>query len=167
MSGEAVDIAAGFTFVARRNNSLPAGGSFLVAGSLVAVILAISCGFAFFGAWPVFPFAGLEILVVGLAFRYMERHAGDYDSVELCGDSLVLETRRGSELDRTEFNRHWVQVRYAPSRGRDRSRLVLRSHGREVDFGARLSGAQRAAVALHLKEHLELHQYKGTLLGDA
>lgn len=77
MNCKAVEGAADFTFVARRNNSLSSGGRFLVLASLAVVVLAISLGFAFNGAWLVFPFAGLDILVVYLAFRYVEQHAGE------------------------------------------------------------------------------------------
>jgi len=70
-----VEAAAELTLVARRNNSLSSGGRFLVLGSLAAVVLAISLGFALSGAWLILPFAGLELLVVGLAFRCMEQHA--------------------------------------------------------------------------------------------
>lgn len=53
----------------------PSGSRLLTLGSLAAVVLAISLGFAFSGALLVLPFAGLELLVVGLAFRYMEQRA--------------------------------------------------------------------------------------------
>src|SRR5260370_8213855 len=41
--------------VARRNNSLSRGGRLLILGSLAAVVLPISLGFALSGAWLVFP----------------------------------------------------------------------------------------------------------------
>lgn len=151
MSGEAVESAR---FVARRNHSPSPGGSFLVVGSLAVVVLAISLGFAFSGAWLVFPFAGVEILVVLLAFRYVERHASDCECMMLEEDRVVLESRRSKEIERYEFNRHWVQVTFTEPRGRARGRLLLRSHGREVEFGVHLNGEQRAAVARRLKEHL-------------
>ena len=36
--------------------------------SLAAVVLAIGSGFALVGAWPVLPFAGLEVLALGIAY---------------------------------------------------------------------------------------------------
>ena len=67
--------AAELTLVARRNNSLSSGGEFLVFGSVAMGALAISLGFALNGAWLVSPFARLDILVVYLAFQYVERRA--------------------------------------------------------------------------------------------
>ncbi len=119
------------------------------------VVLAISLGFALSGAWMVFPFAGVEILLVFFAFRYVERHAADYECMVLEDERVVVERRHSKKIERYEFNRHWAQVSFTEPRGRARGRLVLRSHGREVEFGVHLNGEQRAAVACRLKEHLK------------
>ena len=148
--------AAELTLVARRNNSLSSGGRFLVLGSLAIVVVAISLGFAFNGAWVVLPFAGLDLLVVVMAFRYVERHAGDYECITFHDDAIVIESRHGGKADRFEFNRPWVQVMFTEPRGAERGRLVLRSHGKEVAFGIHLTGEQRAAVARRLKEYLKI-----------
>ena len=156
MNGKAVENAADFTFVARRNNSLSSSGRFLVLGSLAVLILAIAVGFTFNGAWLVAPFAGLDILVVYLAFRYVERRAGDYECIAFHDDSVVIESRQRGRTEKFEFNRHWVQVAFVEDRGGKRGRLLLRSHGKEVAFGAHLTGEQRAVVARRLKEHLKI-----------
>lgn len=69
MDGDAAEGATNIALVARRNNSLSWGGRLLILGSLAAVVLPMSLGFALSGAWLVFPFAGLELLVVGPALR--------------------------------------------------------------------------------------------------
>ena len=43
---------------------------------LALIVLAIGTGFAFVGAWPVLPFAGLEVLGLGAAFVVHARRAG-------------------------------------------------------------------------------------------
>jgi uncharacterized membrane protein len=156
MTFRATEDAADFTFVARRNNSLSSGGRFLVLGSLAVVVLAISLGFSLHGAWLIFPFAGLDILVVYLAFRYVQEHAGDYECIAFHEDSIVIENCRGGKTDRFEFNRHWAQVAFTESNGLERGRLSLRSHGKEVTFGVHLTGEQLAAVACRLKEYLKI-----------
>jgi uncharacterized membrane protein len=158
MNCNAVENAADFTFVARRNNSLSTGGRFLVLGSLALVVLAISLGFALNGAWLVFPFAGMEVLGVYLAFRCVERRAGDYECITFHDDDIVIEIRQGGTTGKFEFNRHWVQLATVEAQGGGPDRLLLRSHGREVAFGVHLSGEQRAAVARRLKGHLRIRQ---------
>lgn len=156
MNCKAVENAADFTFVARRSNSLSSGGRFFVLGSLAVVHFAISLGFALNGAWLVVPFAGLDILLVYLAFRYVEQRAGDYECLTFLDDNVVIERRVAGRTDRFEFNRHWVQVTFIEAKGAERGRLVLRSHGKEVAFGVHLSGEQRATLARRLKEHLKI-----------
>jgi len=156
MNEKAVENAADFTFVARRNNSLSSSGRFLVLGSLAVVIFAIAVGFAFNGAWLVSPFAGLDILVVYLAFRYVERRADDYECIAFQDDKVVIESRQRGKTARFEFNRHWVQLTLVEDRGGAPGPLLLRSHGKEVTFGTHLTGEQRAAVARRLKEHLKI-----------
>jgi len=156
MNYDAMEGATDFTFVARRNNSLSSGGRSLVLGSLAALLLAISLGFALNGAWLVFPFAGLDILVVYLAFRYVEQRAGDYECIAFHGDNVVIETQRNGKTDRFEFNRYWVQLTLIEASGGERGRLLLRSHGKEVAFGVHLTGEQRAVMARRLKEHLKI-----------
>jgi|GEM_PF-256132 uncharacterized membrane protein len=156
MSESAVERAAGFTVVARRNNSLSSGGRLLVLGSLAVVVLAISLGFALNGAWLVFPFAGLDILVVYLAFRYVEQRAGDWECMTLHEHKIVVERQHKGKTERFEFNRHWVQVVFNEDQRGQRGRLALLSHGKEVEFGIHLTGERRAAVARQLKEHLKI-----------
>lgn len=156
MNPKAVENAADFMFAARRNNSLSSGGRSLVLGSLAVVVLAISLGFALNGAWLVFPFAGLDILVVYLAFRYVEQRAGDYECLAFNDDNIIVERQCKGKTERFEFNRHWVQVVFTEARGGERGRLLLRSHGKEVAFGIHLTGERLAAVARRLKEHLKI-----------
>jgi uncharacterized membrane protein len=156
MDGDAAEGATDITLVARRNNSLSSGSRLLVWCCLAAVVLAISFGFALSGAWLILPFAGLELIVVGLAFRYMEQHAGDYERMTMHDDQVVIERRVRGSVSRFEFNRHWAQLVISEPRGTERGRMALRSHGKEVEFGLFLTDEQLAATARRLKKHLNV-----------
>lgn len=156
MSCSIVEGMAGTTFVARRNNSLSPIGGRLVLGFLTLFVLAISVGFAFSGAWLVFPFGGLDLLFVYLAFRHMERHAADYERMSLQVDTIVIERGQRGRTRKFEFNRHWAQVDYREPRGMESGKLILRSHGVDVEFGMYLTDEQRADVARRLKENLKI-----------
>lgn len=139
MSGSGSGGAAEVTLIARRNNSLSPGGRTLVVGFLAAVVLAISLGFALSGAWMVAPFAGLDLLLLYLAFRYIGRHSEDYESVILRGDQIVVERREAGRLRTLSFNRYWARLDSSePGSG---GRLLLRSHGQEVEIGSCLNPA--------------------------
>lgn len=153
---ECIDVRGSgeFLLIARRNNSLSATGRALVVGSLIFVSLAISLAFAFFGAWLVLPFAGVEIAVVCLAFRHMQRHAADFESLAIKGDRVLVERWDRGRMSRYELNRYWAQVVLHRGNAPGHSVLALRSHGHEVEFGLHLTEEQKQAVARTLKQQL-------------
>jgi len=142
--------AIGFRRLARRNNSLSSTGRLLVFAFIFAVSVGIAAAFAVFGAWLILPFAGLEMAVLYLAFRYVERHAADYELIEIDGDQVKVERREGSSTHRDAVSRHWARV----VASRDGSRLALRSHGRELEIGRNMNVEQRQELAQALKRCL-------------
>ena len=139
--------AAGCSIVARRNNSLSSSGRLLVFVFIFVVSIGIALVFAALGAWLILPFAGLEMLVLYLAFRYVDRHARDYERIEVTGERVEVERFEAGETRHHEFNRSWAQV---VVRG-DGSRLALRSHGRELEIGRYVSDEQRLHIARELE----------------
>lgn len=67
---------AGFSLVSKRNCSISPAGLLAVFSALSVAALAIGIGFALLGAWLILPFAGLEILGLGLAFLQCARRIG-------------------------------------------------------------------------------------------
>jgi uncharacterized membrane protein len=139
-----------FRRVATRNNSLSSTGRLLVFAFLFVVSVGIAAAFAAFGAWLVLPFAGFEMLVLYLAFLYIERHAADYEQIEIDGDQVKLERLEAGSLSTAALSRYWVRVVVS----RDGSRLALRSHGRELEIGRDLSDEQRLELAHALQRRL-------------
>lgn len=154
MSSTDVREAAGFSLIARRNNSLSSSGRFLVLGSLILVSLTISLGFAVHGAWPVLPFWGLEMAGLYLAFRQVERHAQDFERISIRGDQVLIEKHEARRSRCYEFNRCWARLVVEPPAQGRHARVALRSHGREVEFGRHLTDDQRLALAQALRQEL-------------
>lgn len=150
MDSTVVAHAAEFSLVARRNNSLTSTGRFLVFVAILAVSIGIAVAFAVFGAWLILPFAGLEMLLLLLAFRHVDRHAADYERIAIGGDRVKVEFFEAGRVRSCEFNRYWAQV----AASGDGRRLVLRSHGREVECGRLLTDEQRLSVARELAQEL-------------
>lgn len=142
---------AEYDYTARRNNSLSSSGRQLAFGFILTVSLGIAAAFALvFGAWPIMTFAGIEMAVLYLAFRYVDRHAADYERITIRGDRVSVEIREGSDVTRFELNRCWAQVVCEP----ERARVALRSHGRELEVGRHLCEEQRRSVARELAREL-------------
>ena len=145
--------SAEYVYTARRNNSLSSSGRLFVFSFILTVSLGIALAFSLLlGAWPILPFAGLEMVVLYLAFRYIDRHASDYERITIRGDDVAVEVHEGRKVTRLEMNRSWAQVVCA----RDGSRLALRSHGREIEVGRHLCNAERSDMARELAR--ELHR---------
>jgi uncharacterized membrane protein len=145
--------SADYVYTARRNNSLSSSGRLFVFSFILTVSLGIALAFSvLLGAWPIMPFAGLEMLVLYLAFRYMDRHAGDFERITIQGDNIAVEVQEGRHVMRLELNRYWAQV-VCEANG---SRLALRSHGREIEVGKHLCETERVDMARELAR--ELHR---------
>ena len=138
-------------YTARRNNSLSPSGRLLVFAFILAVSLGIALVFSLvFGAWPILPFAGIEMVVLYCAFRYVDRHAGDYERITIGETSVSIEVQDGAHVASLELARYWAKVVCEP----DGSRLALRSHGREIEVGRHLCEADRLNMARDLKREL-------------
>jgi uncharacterized membrane protein len=62
------DERGGFSLILKRNCSISPAGLLCVFAALAFVVLTIGAGLAAAGAWLVLPFAGLEVLLLGVAF---------------------------------------------------------------------------------------------------
>jgi len=96
--------------------------------------------------------------VLFLAFRYMERHAQDFESIAIEGEQVLVERWEVGEVSRYVFNRCWAQVVLHHAGPTGKTTLALRSHGREVEFGQHLTELQREALAHTLRQHLKNRQ---------
>ena len=150
----------GYKIIARHNNSLTPNAGVKLLLALAGIILVVGFGFARIGAWLVLPFAGLEILAFAYAFHYIYLHSGDFESITIENDSVVVEKRDYKEVTTIVFQRHWAQVslREVASVGGviGKSGLFIRSHGKEVEFGKDfMNDEQRVLLARELKQKLK------------
>ena len=150
----------GYKIIARHNNSLTPKAGVKLLLALAGIVLVVGVGFARIGAWLVLPFAGLEILAFAYAFHCIYLHSGDFESITIENDSVVVEKRDYKEVTTTVFQRHWAQVslREVASVGGviGKSGLFIRSHGKEIEFGKHfMNDEQRALLARELKQKLK------------
>jgi uncharacterized membrane protein len=121
---------------------------------IAAMTLLIASVFSWLGCWLVLPFAGLEVGVLAWAFDALGKRVGDYESLRICGDEILLERKQGGSLERCTFNCQWVQVVLVEAGPGKRVGLALRSHGRETELGAFLTDEARLELAGELQARI-------------
>jgi uncharacterized membrane protein len=144
-------------FVVRPNPPMPWGVLLRVYAGMAAFVLAVGTGCAMVGLPLVLPFSGIEVLVLGAALYVSARRAAVREVIRIGGASVIYERGLRSAEQRVEFHRHWARVVLQQNRsGWQPSRLLLRSHGREVEAGSFLEEGERLALARMLRH--ALHQ---------
>jgi uncharacterized membrane protein len=104
-------------------------------------------------------FALLELGVVAYCLHRVWRASGEGQIITLTPSRLEISAARAGSA---QFHPYWVRVRLEPGRWRGwPSRLLLGSHGREVEVGAFLNDAERRLLAQRLTQLLRPMQDRG------
>lgn len=94
-------------------------------------------------------FAVLEIGIVAICLRRVWCASGCGEIVTLTPSRIEV-TRTPDGVAVAEFHPYWARLSLQPSR-RGKRRLMLRSHGREVEIGAFLRDDERGMLARQLE----------------
>ncbi len=137
--------------------SLSSRGFFWLMLWFSAVSLGVGAYFWSLGAWPVFGFFGLDVLLLYGAFRLNYRHGRRYETLKMADNRLVFSqvTPLGTARD-WEFDPYWVRIKLERfgTDGDEIGALILSSHGKYVSVGAFLAPEERAALAASLQATL-------------
>lgn len=122
--------------------------------SLVVFSGLIAVAFLHMGAWMVLPFAGLELVLVVLAFVVVLRHRGDYEKITFVQDQVEIEQSVLGEIKHVRFLCYWTRITLREGEN-GKTSLWIGSHHQEVEFGRdTMDNAQREELASHLKRVL-------------
>ena len=144
-----------YKIIVKPNNSLSVANTVKLVCLLAVISMLVGIGFALAGAWLVLPFAGLEILAIGYAFYFVTLHSGDYESITIEGDRVIVEKHGYKNTTEVVFQRYWAQVSLR-NRVNGSNALFIRSHGKEIEFGRSfMTDEQRVELARMLKLKLK------------
>jgi len=141
-----------FSLTVKRNCSISPRALAVLLALTAGLAFAIGIAFALYGAWPILPFAGLEIAALAAAFYLNGRHAADYERIALEAGLLVVEVRDGERVATHRFNPQWVRLE--TSETPREVRLALRSQGRELEIGRHLDAPGRERLAQEVRGRL-------------
>lgn len=107
------------------------------------------------GAWPVFGFFGLDVLLVYFAFRANFRAGRAYEQVTVTPSELTVRkvSHRGGVRQWT-LNPLWVRLERVVHKEFGIERLFLVSHGRRLAIAAALNPDEKATFARALSNAL-------------
>jgi len=122
---------------------------------VTGVCLITGTFFLLIGAWPVFGFFGLDILMLYLAFRLNYRAAKRYELVEICDDRLTVTTGwDGVATDLKAFDPYWVRLQLSKSESWV-GPLHLTSRGQKLEIASFLGPDERCDFADALDDALQ------------
>lgn len=121
--------------------ALVGGTSLLVAGMFAAM-----------GMWPVLPFAGLEVLLLGWALYHTARNAQLQEVVQVHRDVIEIARGRSSAEQSWRLHSAWARVHLIRPRFRNHpSRLLITAGKERVEIGRFLLEHERQTLARELR----------------
>jgi uncharacterized membrane protein len=150
------DPKTGFILTTKRNCSMSPQALVWLLVFTACLSFAIGIGFALFGAWPVLPFVGLELIALAAAFYAHARHAADYEQIVVRDGVMLVEVHEGGRCEVHRFHPGWVQLH--TRKAADDVRVGIRSHGRELEIGRHLDAPGRGLLAVELAGRLKRYR---------
>jgi uncharacterized membrane protein len=137
------------------HRSLTLRGFHVLMLSLAALSVGSGVLFVSIGAWPVFGFFGLDVLLLYVALRANFRAARAYEEVTITPSELTVRkvSHRGGVREWT-LNPVWVRLERIAHAEFGIERLFLVSHGRRLLIAAALGPDEKASFARALSTAL-------------
>ena len=134
------------------NCSLSVRGARLFFAAACIVPGGIAFVLALKGFWPVLPFAGLEMALLGWALSVCLERRFHSQTITVTDADVSIDTRARARREHVVFPRHWAQVKLRrPAARLHPSRLTIESHGRQCELGSFLTEEERRGLALRLE----------------
>lgn len=137
-----------FSTVITPHRSLPPYGLLILMVVFGGVSFIAGMVFLLLGAWPVFGFFGLDVLLLYWAFRINNRHAAAYEEVKLTPTTLTIRkvSHRG-HVREWSLNPLWVRLEKIVHAEFGIERLFLVSRGRQLVIASDLGPNEKADFA--------------------
>lgn len=130
------------------HRSLGRTGFFVLMGAVAFMWLGTGAFFLSLGAWPVFGFFGLDVLLLYIAFRLNYRAARAREEVSVSRIALdILKVAPSGRSQAYHFNPFWTKFRVARHEEIGITAMAVEGEGRQVQIGAFLNPDDRESFA--------------------
>ena len=117
------------------------------------VTISIAFGFFTQGLTLILPFAGLELLALGVVLYISAWRSNIKEVVNVTEEKIRIEIGRNTPEKTYELDKAWAKVVLERSWNNwYPSRLLLRSHGRQFEIGKFLNEQERQCLEVELKK---------------
>ena len=137
-----------FSAIVTPHRSLGNAGFVILMAAIGGVSFAAGMVFLLLGAWPIFGFFGLDVLLIYWAFRANYRAAAAYEEVTVTASELRVRqvSHRGKVLE-WALNPLWVKLDRVTHEEFGIERLFLVSRGRRLPIAAFLGPREKESFA--------------------
>lgn len=140
----------GFHAVLTPHRSLGPRGFLILMCGIGAISFVAGSVFLAMGAWPVFGFFGLDVVLIYWAFKLNYRAARLYETIDLTPALFQLtRVHPSGRTERFEVNPYWARVRLKEWPD-GRTDLRVAERGKELAFGRFLNDDERRELATAL-----------------
>ncbi|TKT82649.1 DUF2244 domain-containing protein [Aquamicrobium sp. LC103] len=130
------------------HRSLGRTGFIVLMATLAAMWLGIGAFFLSIGAWPVFGFFGLDLVLVYVAFRLNYRAARVRELVSLSRTALdIVKVAPSGKEQSYRFNPFWTRFRVARHEEIGITGMAVEGEGRSVPIGSFLNPDDRESFS--------------------
>lgn len=148
--------------IARPNSSASWRGNLLVLLALSVPSLGIAIGFALVGAWPILPFAGLELMALGCALYYVCRKLQYRHVITVSDDSVRIDKGFYHPRESWQFKRQGTGLAITPERHPlEAPELTLHDQRERVSVGDFLNREDSLELARLLRQEIRVGTHSG------
>jgi uncharacterized membrane protein len=128
---------------------------FFIGISFVSLVIAIF--FCIIGLWPVLPFSGLELMLLGYCLLLTLKRCRRKEVITITGKTIKVERGIEKPEEKEELPMGWVQVKLEKPQYRGHpTKLAIKSHGKRIEIGRFLVESERKTLAEKLQKMLML-----------
>ena len=146
--------------IARPNQSASWGTNLAVLLALSVPSLGIAIGFALLGAWPILPFAGLELAALGGALYYVNRKLQYRHVITVSDESVRIDKGFHAPRESWQFHRQGTGLSIIPEKHPwEGPELSLHERGESVQLGEFLNRDDSLKLIALLRKEIRIDSH--------
>jgi len=139
--------------VLRPNNSLTWRLNLVLLLLIAAVSISIALSFLIAGAWVILPFSLVELVLLALCIHYVAKQCARQEVITSSEFEVLVEMGIRKPTKKACYQRIWSKFFVRPGKSvQDPEKVVIRSHGDELEIGEFLNKDDKADLVRILKK---------------